>query len=302
MQSNSNNKVSPSCETTKDGVVSSSKNKYRKRMSRTQSVYLFLKNSMEKAAERRKCITKWVGCGMCCIGTIIALSVLIIGIIGASMVTSVPDPITKCYCNKMEGLTAPEIPKVFKVDTSCPKYANYDMTPYHTDNFTDMTIHPRGEEDVDIAAYYYPGDPSRNVDGETVILTPGYGASRTKYTLLIPARILQQMGFNVVSIDTRSHGDSDLYLDRRTSWGYHEHKDTLGKFSSLSTIKTHPPLTYSLANIHQVLGTGLLQILQMETQVKSVLWVHLWEDVSPRLHSERNVEYRVFSWIPQRIL
>ena len=102
------------------------------------------------------------------------------------------------------------------------------MTPYHTDNFTDIIIHPRGEEDVNIAAYYYPGDPSRNVAGETIILTPGFGASRTKYTLLLPARILQQLGFNVVSIDTRSHGESDAYMDRKTTWGYLEHKDTLG--------------------------------------------------------------------------
>ena len=205
------------------------KNKaYRKRMSRTQSVYLFLKNSAQRAAENRNCIGKWVGGGICCIGTIVALSVLIIGIVAAGMVVAVPDLITGCYCNKMEGLTAPEIPQAFKVDTSCPKYGNYDMTPYHTDNFTDIIIHPRGEEDVNIAAYYYPGDPSRNVAGETIILTPGFGASRTKYTLLLPARILQQLGFNVVSIDTRSHGESDAYMDRKTTWGYLEHKDTLG--------------------------------------------------------------------------
>ena len=222
------NKVSPTGPEDDLAAKKAKKNAYRKRMSRTQSVYLFLKNSAQKAAEHRRCIGKWVGCGVCCIGTIIALSVLIIGIVGASMVVAVPDRITGCYCNKMEGLEAPEIPQVFQTDTSCSKYNNYDMTPYHTDNFTDIIIHPRGEENVNIGAYYYPGDSSRNVAGETIILTPGFGASRTKYTLLLPARILQQLGFNVVSIDTRSHGNSDVYKGGKTTWGYLEHKDTLG--------------------------------------------------------------------------
>ena len=146
------------------------KNKaYRK--ARTRCVVTFLKNSAQRAAENRNCIGKagrrwnllyWNDrCSICA-----------------------------CYWNRScrygrgcSGLnhrmlatrwrdsTAPEIPQAFKVDTSCPKYGNYDMTPYHTDNFTDIIIHPRGEENINIAAYYYPGDPSRNVAGETIILT-----------------------------------------------------------------------------------------------------------------------------------
>eukprot|EP00938_MAST-03A_sp_MAST-3A-sp1_P004649 g4649.t1 len=110
---------------------------YRKRMSRTQSVYLFLKNSAQRAAENRNCIGKWVGGGMCCIGTIIALSVLIIGIIAAAMVVAVPDMITGCYCNKMEGLTAPEIPQAFKTDTSCPLNYGYNVTHVWTESTLD---------------------------------------------------------------------------------------------------------------------------------------------------------------------
>ncbi len=73
------------------------KNKaYRKRMSRTQSMYLFLKNSAQRAAENRNCIGKWVGGGICCFGTIVALSVLIIGIVAAGMIVAVPDFITGC--------------------------------------------------------------------------------------------------------------------------------------------------------------------------------------------------------------
>jgi len=164
-------------------------------------------------------------------GVALALTVLITGIIAGDMTTALTN---ECKCNRDNGWAVEDIPSQFLTDTTCPKYRDKNMSIYYesADLVESLDLTPRGgSETRKIAAYLYRArvdGSGREQNGETIVITPGFGASRTKYTLLMPASMLAEMGFNVISIDTRSHGDSDVYLDRRTSWGCTEHKDTLG--------------------------------------------------------------------------
>lgn len=178
-----------------------------------------------------------IACAFTCVtlttGFVISLIVLIVGVIGGNMLTVIPST-SGCVCNRNQGWNTAVTPARFETNTNCSKYKYVDMSIYHnsSDLVEEIVLTPRGgSETLRIAAYVYRergGAVQRNQNGETVILTPGYGASRTKYTLMIPASMLAEMGFNVVSIDTRGHGDSDARLGGRTSWGCTEFKDTLG--------------------------------------------------------------------------
>lgn len=100
---------------------------------------------------------------------------------------------------------------------------DYAMGDYETVNF------PSREDNVTISAWFIPAPDETEY---TVIVVHGISSCRRDSTPLIPAGMLHRNGFNVLMIDMRNHGDSEI-TNGRTTVGNREYRDILGAFDWL---------------------------------------------------------------------
>jgi fermentation-respiration switch protein FrsA (DUF1100 family) len=103
-----------------------------------------------------------------------------------------------------------------------------DDTPYRMPNYETVTF-PAREDAVEIVAWYVPAPQETD---QVVIVVHGIRACRLDPTVLLPAGMLHNEGFNVLLIDLRNHGDSEI-VDGRTAVGSREYLDVLGAFDYL---------------------------------------------------------------------
>jgi len=105
---------------------------------------------------------------------------------------------------------------------------NIDVTPYLMDSYEDVNFPSRGDN-VNISGWFVPAStPSEKV----VIVTHGGDVCKRNTSVLLPAGMLANNGFNVLLIDLRNHGASDVVGERFTA-GTEEYKDVLGAFDWL---------------------------------------------------------------------
>ena len=112
------------------------------------------------------------------------------------------------------------------------RYADEDplveMTQYAMPTYEDVTFSPRDEE-LALSGWYIPApEESENV----IIIVHGIHSCKQDPTVLLPAGMLHRAGFNVLMIELRNHGTSEIE-DGRNSVGNREHKDVLGAFDYL---------------------------------------------------------------------
>jgi dipeptidyl aminopeptidase/acylaminoacyl peptidase len=103
-----------------------------------------------------------------------------------------------------------------------------DDTPYRMPDYQTITF-PSRDDAVEIAAWYIPASQESD---QVVIVVHGIHACRLDPTVLLPAGMLHMDGFNVLMIDLRNHGDSEI-VDGRTAVGSREYRDVLGAFDYL---------------------------------------------------------------------
>lgn len=110
-------------------------------------------------------------------------------------------------------------------------YASYAFPPsYETVRF------PSRQEGLNIAGWYMEAA----ADAPAVILVHGLGSCKHAPQILVPAFMLWRNGFNVLMIDVRDVGDSDIE-DGRSAIGNEEYQDALGAWDWLQTAKGIPP-------------------------------------------------------------
>lgn len=101
-----------------------------------------------------------------------------------------------------------------------------DAEPYWMEEYEDVEFLARGE-DVTIRAWLVRGESS-----EALILVHGLRACRQDSQVLLAAGMLAHSGYNLLMIDQRNHGESEV-VDGRTAAGSVEFADALGAFDWL---------------------------------------------------------------------
>jgi len=95
-------------------------------------------------------------------------------------------------------------------------------------DYQDVTIRSR-EDNVELSGWFIPApEPGDYV----VLVVHGIHSCKRDSTVLIPAGMLHRNGFNVLMLELRNHGDSEI-TNGRTTAGNHEYVDVLGAFDWL---------------------------------------------------------------------
>lgn len=101
------------------------------------------------------------------------------------------------------------------------KWIGHDLSDWWLPELPTETVTIQVADDVTLEAWWIQaGSP----DGETVIVTHGYGTSRRDYNALLPSAMLAKGGFNVLLVDQRDTGNSTC-VDGRHSAGQEESDD-----------------------------------------------------------------------------
>jgi dipeptidyl aminopeptidase/acylaminoacyl peptidase len=120
---------------------------------------------------------------------------------------------------------AANTPARFTVHSS--RYETFDTTPYQMPAYEDIRF-PSRQPGLSLAGWYVEVGP----DAPAVILVHGLGSCKHDHTILIPAGMLHRAGFNVLMLDLRDQGFSDVE-DGRTAIGNEEYLDALGAWDWL---------------------------------------------------------------------
>lgn len=118
-------------------------------------------------------------------------------------------------------------PSYFKGVYDYPEI-NLDVSPYLMSNYETVSF-PAREDRVKISAWLVK---STTPNGRVVIVVHGGDVCRRNTSVLLPAGMLANNGFDVLLIDLRNHGDSEVVSGRFTA-GATEYRDALGAFDWL---------------------------------------------------------------------
>jgi dipeptidyl aminopeptidase/acylaminoacyl peptidase len=137
------------------------------------------------------------------------------------------------------------------------------------------------DDEVTIAGWFIPADEETE---NVVIVVHGVNGCKADSTQLIPASMLHQNGFDVLMIDLRNHGDSEV-TNGRMSAGNTEYNDVLGAFDYLQE-RGFTPENIGLAGIS--FGGGTAAIAFGEEPNMAALWLD-----SPFGNIEEVVEFEL---------
>ena len=102
------------------------------------------------------------------------------------------------------------------------KWVDYDLSQWWIPEIPVETVTIPVAEGVTLEGWWIV--PSYPNSEETVIVTHGYGTSKSDYNALLPTSMLAQAGFNVLLVDQRDTGNSTC-VDGRHSAGQDESDD-----------------------------------------------------------------------------
>lgn len=153
-------------------------------------------------------------------------------------------------------------------------YAAYFMPDYEAVRF------PSREAAFTIAGWYVEAAP----DAPAVIVVHGLGACKNSHTVLVPAGMLYNAGFNVLMLDMRDVNESD-YEDGRFALGNEEYLDVLGGWDWLVNEKNIPPPRIGLVGNSLGAATVLIAFAQ-EPQVAAVFVDSPFENLPQIINEE----------------
>lgn len=168
----------------------------------------------------------------------------------------------RCEVNYMEAQldnTPVEFVGRYRMVDSLVEQTGYAMANYEAVTF------PSREDNLEISAWFIPAPDETD---NTVILVHGVSSCKRDSSSLIPAGMLHQGGFNVLMIDMRNHGDSEI-TNGRTTVGNLEYRDILGAFDWLQA-QGYAPEHIGLLGVS--LGAGTSVIAFGEEPEISALW------------------------------
>lgn len=126
--------------------------------------------------------------------------------------------------------SASNTPASFVVTDS--RFANLDVAAYQMSTFEDVRF-PSRQAGINLVGWYVAVE---DANAPTVIITHGLGSCKHAHSVLIPAGMLHNAGFNVLMFDLRDQGFSDVE-DGRTAIGNEEYLDLLGAWDWVQETK-----------------------------------------------------------------
>jgi hypothetical protein len=122
---------------------------------------------------------------------------------------------------------AHQTPAKFTVDPDT--WPDFDTTPYLMPNYKNVRFLSK-EPSISLAGWYVQSPGNTRV----VIIVPGFKSSKGSEKGLVNAGMLSKNGFNVLLLDTRDQGESDVE-DLKTALGTEEYLDVLGAWEWLQS-------------------------------------------------------------------
>lgn len=161
-----------------------------------------------------------------------------------------------------------------QVQAGCAGHELDTPADYGMPNYANVTL-PSRDRRLAISGFWIPAD---NTDTATVIVLHGNAACKRSPETLIPADMLHRAHFNVLAIDMRDVGDSEIE-DGRSAAGSEEYLDLLGAWDWVQTEHAISPeqigvFGYSLG------GSTALIALGEEPQIAAVWADSAFADVS----------------------
>lgn len=147
-----------------------------------------------------------------------------------------------------------------------------DLKPYGMSAYQDVSF-PSREDQVTIKAWYVPAQGADEATAPSVILIHGLNDCKRTPFILMPAGMLNKAGFNVLMIDLRNHGDSQV-IDGHYAGGVVEYRDVLGAWDWLVNTKQFAPQKIGLFGMSLGAATALIAMGE-EPKIAAV-----WEDSS----------------------
>jgi uncharacterized protein len=131
-----------------------------------------------------------------------------------------------------------------------------DTTAYQMPTYEEVRF-PSRDPQITLSAFYIPAE---NAQAPAVIIVHGDEDCKNMPTSLLPAGMLHRGGFNVLAIDLRNMGNSDIDNGRMAA-GTKEYKDVLSAWDWLISIKHIPPekigvFGYSLGGASALIAMG----------------------------------------------
>ncbi|MBI1280741.1 MAG: alpha/beta fold hydrolase [Anaerolineaceae bacterium] len=150
--------------------------------------------------------------------------------------------------------------------------SNANLNAYAMSAYQDVSF-PSREDKITISGWYVPAPGVDEASSATVILVHGLNDCKRTPFILMPAGMLNKAGFNVLMIDLRNHGDSQV-VDGHYGGGVVEYRDVLGAWDWLVNTKHFAPEKIGLFGTSLGAATVLIAMGE-EPRVAAV-----WEDSS----------------------
>jgi len=128
------------------------------------------------------------------------------------------------------GINAQNLPSQFY-----DQAGQHDLTMYWMQVYETVNI-PSRQKGIELSAWFIPAD---NKDAPVVIMVHGASGCKCDPSVLLPAGMLHRNGINVLAIDLRDMGMSEIE-DGRYAGGAEEYLDVLGAFDWLNHEKGIP--------------------------------------------------------------
>ncbi|MDX2136788.1 MAG: prolyl oligopeptidase family serine peptidase [Chloroflexota bacterium] len=152
---------------------------------------------------------------------VIVLLLLVVGYAGAS--TVVYNMLSQTVANCSSDDSRNNTPAAFASN-------DVDTTPYLMPAFEQVSF-PSRDANLQLNAWYVPATEGSDT-ARTVILVHGLMACKGGDEILLPAGMLHRAGYNVLMVDMRDHGASQVE-DGRFAAGSEEWRDVLGAWDWL---------------------------------------------------------------------
>jgi len=160
-----------------------------------------------------------------------------------------------------------------------PHWPESNLNAYLMPNYLDVHF-PSRQDGLSIAGWYVEAGPSAPV----IIIVDGLGGCRYAQAALLPAGMLWNSGFNVLIIDLRDTGDSDLEYGYST-FGNKEYLDALGAWDWLISKKGFPASKIGMYGNSMGAAT-VLYAFEQEPQLAAVFLNSPFADLSQIIKEE----------------
>lgn len=168
-------------------------------------------------------------------GVVVILAAVVYLGIGVYVYNTVSSVEAHCDARPGEGAYTPSAFAAPADETR----AQADMSGYEMSAYQEVQF-PSRDDKLTIDGFYVPAQGVDEATAPSVILVHGLNDCKRRPFILMPAGMLNRAGFNVLMIDLRDHGDSQIE-DGRFAAGTEEYRDVLGAWDWLVNEKHFPP-------------------------------------------------------------